>query len=373
MSSLGLFRSSVLALKTATPTTATTPSSLPADQPQSTRQAPKNVVVFARRSDIELGPDDREGGGRICHGPTEPIRYSRAHPVTPYEVLEAVDLIVAACAEWTSKVQDSTGFICTHALAFNVSSAICTSDRRRPHSRDSQASRHSLALDTGKSAEELPRELNSEKHMGPNTLPALITHSTDEMFKSSSHLTECILEPSSSRSFFGDQSPFSHAFETGMDFRTFLQLSLMVDLGGEVGHVALSLARTYPRLRIVLQDRAEVIVQAQAAVSSKRVILEAHNLFDIQNRRGVRVFFARFVLREWNDETAVKILKNLSEVSSSSTKMILVETRLIGVKFKIVRSKPGRSSKMSRYLNMFRACSPMMRPILKCKKKLEDH
>jgi hypothetical protein len=61
--------------------------------------------------------------------------------------------------------------------------------------------------------------------MGPNTLPALITHSTDEMFKSSSHLTECILEPSSSRSFFGDQSPFSHAFETGMDFRTFLQLS----------------------------------------------------------------------------------------------------------------------------------------------------
>jgi hypothetical protein len=61
--------------------------------------------------------------------------------------------------------------------------------------------------------------------MGPNTLPALITHSTDEMFKSSSHLTECILEPSSSRSFFGDQSPFSHAFETGMDFRTLLQLS----------------------------------------------------------------------------------------------------------------------------------------------------
>ena len=61
------------------------------------------------------------------------------------------------------------------------------------------------------------------------------------------------------------------------------------------------------------------------AVSSKRVILEAHNLFDVQNRRGVRVFFVRFVIREWNDETAVKILKNLSEASSSSTKLILVE------------------------------------------------
>jgi len=196
-------------------------------------------------------------------------RYARAHPVTPYEVLEAVDLIVAACAELTSKVQDSTGFICKHALAFNVSSAIrvaveghipeilrpagasgmdiqeiarkCDANPNRlervmrllvshhiftsPKKRWFANNRHSLALDTGKSAEELPRELNSEKYMGPNTLPALITHSTDEMFKSSSHLTECILEPSSSRSFFGDQSPFSHAFETGMDFRTFLQLS----------------------------------------------------------------------------------------------------------------------------------------------------
>jgi hypothetical protein len=47
-------------------------------------------------------------------------RYARAHPVTPYEVLEAVDLIVAACAELTSKVQDSTGFICKHALAVSL-------------------------------------------------------------------------------------------------------------------------------------------------------------------------------------------------------------------------------------------------------------
>jgi 16S rRNA G1207 methylase RsmC len=41
----------------------------------------------------------------------------------------------------------------------------------------------------------------------------------------------------------------------------------MVDVGGGVGHVALSLARLYPRLRIVLQDRAEVIVHAQAVSS----------------------------------------------------------------------------------------------------------
>lgn len=39
---------------------------------------------------------------------------------------------------------------------------------------------------------------------------------------------------------------------------------LLVDVGGGVGHVALSLARSYPNLRIVLQDRAEVIAQAVA-------------------------------------------------------------------------------------------------------------
>lgn len=341
-----------------------------------------------------------------------------------------MDLIVAACAELISKVQDSTGFICKHALAFNVSSAIrvaveghipeilreagaqgmdihdisskCDANPNRlervmrllvshhiftsPKKHWFANNRHSLALDTGKSVEELPRELNSEKYMGPNTLPALITHSTDEMFKSSSHLTECILEPSSSRSFFGDQSPFSHAFETGMDFRTFLQLSydqevrlrrfitateclshigasdqglsgynwgtigngLLVDVGGGIGHVALSLARSYPRLRIVLQDRAEVIVQAQAfwqkhfpqAISSKRVVLEAHNLFDAQDRKGVRVFFVRFVIREWNDETAIKILRNLSNASSSSTKLILVDRTVTNWSRELVKDCP---------------------------------
>ena len=38
-------------------------------------------------------------------------------------------------------------------------------------------------------------------------------------------------------------------------------------------------------------------------------------MFDVQNRKGVRVFFVRFVIREWNDETAVKILKNVGRFS----------------------------------------------------------
>ncbi|MBW0462092.1 hypothetical protein O181_001807 [Austropuccinia psidii MF-1] len=339
----------------------------------------------------------------------------RFQPVTPYEVLEAVDLIVAACAELTSKVQDSTGFVCKLALGFNVSSAIrvaveghlpeilreagpdgldikeiasrCDANPDRlqrimrllvshhiftsPKKGRFANNRHSLALDTGKPFQDLPRELNSEKYMGPNTLPALIAHSTDEMFKSSSYLTECILEPSNSRLFFGDQSPFSHAFETGMDFQTFLQLSfdqevrlrrfiaateclsrigasdqglsgynwstmgngLLVDIAGGVGHVALSLAQSFPNLRIVLQDRSEVITLAQAfwqknfpqAIYTKRVMLEPHNLFDRQTRKGAKVFFVRFVIREWNDEQAIKILKNLSDASSSATKLILVE------------------------------------------------
>ncbi|KAH9813204.1 S-adenosyl-L-methionine-dependent methyltransferase [Melampsora americana] len=330
---------------------------------------------------------------------------SRPAPVTPHDVLEAVDLIVAACAELTAKVQDIQCLICNpssrrrtysrnietswhHRIAYQSDCRKCDANSQRlerilrllvshhiftsPKRGWFANNRHSLALDTGKVAEELPKELNSEKYMGPNTLPALITHSTDEMFKSSSHLTECILEPSSSRSFFGDQSPFSHAFETGMDFQTFLQLSfdqevrlrrfitateclsqigasdqglggynwatigngLLVDVGGGVGHVPLSLARSYPNLRIVLQDRAEVIALAvpvvlakhfPQAVKSKRVVLEAQNVFDPQKRKGIRVFYVRFVIREWNDAQAVRILTNLSRASSSSTKLILVE------------------------------------------------
>lgn len=157
---------------------------------------------------------------------------SRPPPVSTHDVLEAVDLIVAACAELTAKVQDSTGFICKHALGvkscehdsspfetlgfisltgiacvritqFNVSSAIRVAveghipEILRPYGTDGlhineiaekcdansnrlerilrllvshhiftspkrgwfANNRHSLALDTGKLAEELPKEL----------------------------------------------------------------------------------------------------------------------------------------------------------------------------------------------------------------------
>lgn len=78
------------------------------------------------------------------------------------------------------------------------------------------------------------------------------------------------------------------------------------------------------------------------AITSGRVILEPHNVLDEEKRRGASCFFVRFVIREWSDAHAVKILTNvgyllwgycqpadmhlqLHRASSTTTKLILVE------------------------------------------------
>ncbi len=112
--------------------------------------------------------------------------------------------------------------------------------------------------------------------LGPDALNSL-----DEGFKSSSYLTETLLDPELGHSYESNKTAFNKAHNTKEDLWTWFEApgnrlrlarfgtamngvegSLIVDVGGGVGSQSLVLANHYPHLRFIVQDREAVVRDA---------------------------------------------------------------------------------------------------------------
>ncbi|KAK3713688.1 O-methyltransferase ctb2 [Vermiconidia calcicola] len=108
---------------------------------------------------------------------------------------------------------------------------------------------------------------------------------------------------------------------------------LVVDVGGGPGHVAIALAQGNPTLRFEVQDLPETVqVGAQNCPSGvkERVSFSAHDFFTPQPRHEVRedegiAYFARFILHDWSDKYATKIVQQLATGLRPQDRIILNE------------------------------------------------
>ncbi|KZT12560.1 S-adenosyl-L-methionine-dependent methyltransferase [Laetiporus sulphureus 93-53] len=130
-----------------------------------------------------------------------------------------------------------------------------------------------------------------------------------------------------------------HAFANGMyaDYPwEALGSSTIVDVGGGAGGTSLDLAKKFPNLKFVVEDRASTIKQAESiwmreypeALQTGRVRLLTHNFFAEQPIKRADVYFMRYILHDWPDDNCVTILTHIRKAMGPNS-IILIADQII--------------------------------------------
>lgn len=93
-----------------------------------------------------------------------------------------------------------------------------------------------------------------------------------------------------------------------------LKNGTVVDVGGSHGAVCIELARRFPSLRFVVQDREEVIAESSSLVPedvADRITFMTHDFFTEQPVKGADVYFFRWIFHNWSDKYCIEICQAL--------------------------------------------------------------
>ncbi|KAJ6580434.1 O-methyltransferase [Mycena vulgaris] len=119
----------------------------------------------------------------------------------------------------------------------------------------------------------------------------------------------------------------------GFDWSLLPPKSVIVDVGGGIGHVSLTIAKKYPQLRVVNQDLGSPIEISKAHwkehfpahLEKQMVEFQVHDFFTPQPRKDAAVFLLRYIMHDWPDDKAAVILKHLRAVALPNARLVIVE------------------------------------------------
>jgi hypothetical protein len=97
----------------------------------------------------------------------------------------------------------------------------------------------------------------------------------------------------------------------------------VVDVGGSYGTVCSALLKLHPGLQCVVQDLPKVISSVQP--SADNLTFMAHDFFKEQPVKDADLYLLRWVLHDWSDLYAVKILKALVPAMSPGSRLVINE------------------------------------------------
>ncbi|KAL8856172.1 MAG: hypothetical protein Q9178_007210 [Gyalolechia marmorata] len=104
--------------------------------------------------------------------------------------------------------------------------------------------------------------------------------------------------------------------------------STVVDVGGSHGSFSIPLAQSFPSLRCIVQDRPEVIASGQESLPSNlrdRVSFMPHDFFNEQPIKGADIYLLRWILHDWSDKYAARILQALIPALKPGSKVLVLE------------------------------------------------
>ncbi|TDZ26703.1 O-methyltransferase aurJ [Colletotrichum orbiculare MAFF 240422] len=133
----------------------------------------------------------------------------------------------------------------------------------------------------------------------------------------------------------GGAYDFRHAVDGGYPWHELQDRAghLVVDVGGGPGHVSVALADKYPGLRFEVQDLPETAAVGEESCPEAlraRVGFRAHDFMtpqpphDVADGEGI-AYFCRFILHDWSDKYARKILQGLASALRLQDRIIVNE------------------------------------------------
>ncbi|KAL4945512.1 S-adenosyl-L-methionine-dependent methyltransferase [Aspergillus oleicola] len=107
----------------------------------------------------------------------------------------------------------------------------------------------------------------------------------------------------------------------------------VVDVGGGVGTHSMNIARVYPDLNFIIQDRPEVIEKGVSLwtkelptyVVNGKVQLKPGDFFKPQTVPGASVYFLHTILHDWPDAECIQILKSLVPAMGPESRVLIGE------------------------------------------------
>ncbi|SLM41451.1 Winged helix-turn-helix DNA-binding domain [Lasallia pustulata] len=105
----------------------------------------------------------------------------------------------------------------------------------------------------------------------------------------------------------------------------------VVDVGGHVGNCAVAIAQAAPKLRLIVQDRPEVVAIAQDPKTSvvpaelqDRITFEAHDFY-LPQKTAADVYFYRKTLLNHTDKYATTIIQALSPMLKAGNRLLIMD------------------------------------------------
>ncbi|KAL1688668.1 S-adenosyl-L-methionine-dependent methyltransferase [Schizophyllum commune] len=229
--------------------------------------------------------------------------------------------------------------------------------------------RLSSVLDTSKSIHDI--QADPVKHFtGSQGIASYIYKlqvETDADLKSSSSLCETLKDPRYANEDAGEKSALSYTFKTplglydwleqpgnerrlacfsdamraqvtslqppnaivlqGFDFAELAPGSRVVDVAGGIGHVTMAIAKQFPELRFVIEERPAVLEKAREfwrqELPAASVEFVSQDFFQPQAIQDASVFLLFHILHNWGKTRAIEILRNLREAAGPYTKLIV--------------------------------------------------
>jgi hypothetical protein len=103
----------------------------------------------------------------------------------------------------------------------------------------------------------------------------------------------------------------------------------IVDIGGSHGQVTIPVVQAFPNISCIVQDLPDTINAApQLPELGDRLTFMAHDFFTEQPVHGAEVYFLRWILHDWSDKYAIKILQALIPALKDGSRVFIMDSIL---------------------------------------------